>query len=299
VAILRLGAPIAVAPGDRLVLRRSSGSDRIVGAMVIDGSPARGVSRRRQTADRVGRLAMAVAAGDGAATAAARLDLHGVLEVAGDDGGRAAAAPDVVLAVTTAVLAAVDGVASLDDIRKIAAHTLRREATVTRSTALDLGNRLVAAIVRDGRLVREGATVRLPSSQPVSPTPAPDPQLEAAMDRLEQVLSVPAPPPLAAAAHAVGCPVAGIRELERRGRIVELEPDLAYAAGTYAELTDRAVTMAATAPLTPAAFRDATGTSRKYVMAILADLDRRGVLRRVPDGHVPGPRPVSAAAVHS
>ena len=48
--------------------------------------------------------------------------------------------------------------------------------------------------------------------------------------------------------------------------------------------------MAATEPLTPAAFRDATGTSRKYVMAILADLDRRGVLRRTPAGHVPGPR---------
>ena len=47
--------------------------------------------------------------------------------------------------------------------------------------------------------------------------------------------------------------------------------------------------MARTAPLTPAALRDATGTSRKYVMAILADLDRRGILRRTPDGHVPGP----------
>ena len=39
-----------------------------------------------------------------------------------------------------------------------------------------------------------------------------------------------------------------------------------------------------------AAFRDATGTSRKYVMAILEDLDRRAILRRTPDGHVPGPK---------
>jgi hypothetical protein len=42
--------------------------------------------------------------------------------------------------------------------------------------------------------------------------------------------------------------------------------------------------------LTPAALRDDTGTSRKYVMAILEDLDRRAILRRTPDGHVPGPR---------
>jgi hypothetical protein len=43
-------------------------------------------------------------------------------------------------------------------------------------------------------------------------------------------------------------------------------------------------------PLTPAAFRDATGTSRRFVLAILEDLDRRGVLQRTPEGHIPGPR---------
>ena len=78
--------------------------------------------------------------------------------------------------------------------------------------------------------------------------------------------------------------------LERAGRIVVLEPDLAYAASAYRELESTALALAGTAPLTPATLRDATGTSRKYVMAILADLDRRGVLRRTPDGHVPGPR---------
>ena len=93
------------------------------------------------------------------------------------------------------------------------------------------------------------------------------------------------------AARAAGCPPAGIRELERAGRIVVLEPDLAYAMSTYRDLAATALAMArATAPLTPAAYRDATGTSRKYVMAILEDLDRRGILRRTPDGHVPGPK---------
>src|SRR6185369_20843 len=110
-------------------------------------------------------------------------------------------------------------------------------------------------------------------------------------------LAVAAPPSLAAAARAVGCPVDGIRELVRSGRIVELEPDLAYAAPTYGALTDRALAMAATEPLTPAAFRDATCTSRKYVMAILADLDRRGILRRTAAGHVPGPRARVATGV--
>jgi hypothetical protein len=32
-------------------------------------------------------------------------------------------------------------------------------------------------------------------------------------------------------------------------------------------------------------------------MAILEDLDRRGVLRRTPEGHVPGPRAATAGAL--
>ena len=99
------------------------------------------------------------------------------------------------------------------------------------------------------------------------------------MDRLEAALAVAAPPGLAEAARAAGCPPSAVRELERSGRIVVLEPDLAYAASTYGEITGRALALATGRPLTPAALRDATGTSRKYVMAILADLDRRGILR--------------------
>ena len=66
----------------------------------------------------------------------------------------------------------------------------------------------------------------------------------------------------------------------------------------YRDLAARAIAMAAHEPLTPASYRDATGTSRKYVMAILEDLDRRGILQRTPGGHVPGPtapRPTGSA----
>ncbi len=113
------------------------------------------------------------------------------------------------------------------------------------------------------------------------------------MDRLEAALAVTTPPSLAEAARAAGCPPDGIRALERDGRIVRLEDDLAWAATTYRELVRRALAMAAAAPLTPAAYRDATGSSRRYVLVILEDLDRRGLLQRGDAGHVLGPTTIA------
>ncbi len=110
------------------------------------------------------------------------------------------------------------------------------------------------------------------------------------MDRLVGQLAVTTPPSLADAARSVGCPPEGVRALEAEGRIVRLESDLAYAASTFDALAATAVELARRGPLTPAAFRDASGTSRRYALAILEELDGRGVLRRTSDGHVLGPR---------
>ena len=53
------------------------------------------------------------------------------------------------------------------------------------------------------------------------------------MDRLEAALAVAAPPSLAAAARAAGCPPDGVQALERDKRIVRLEDDLAWATTTW------------------------------------------------------------------
>jgi len=295
-AIVRLATPLAVAPGDRLVLRGISGADRIVGALVLDVAPPRGISRRRQTAERVGRLAEALLADDAEAYADARLDLHGVLEPIGGAAAPVRIAPDIVESVDETIRIAVadvaGGIAPLTDVRATTARAIRRQATIGRSAAMDAASALVDRLVADGRLTRVGAGVTTPGSQVAA---EPDPVLTAAMDRLVAALSVAAPPPLTEAARAAACPDAAIRELARTGRIIVLEQDLAYATATYDEITTTAVSLAATAPLTPATLRDATGTSRKYVMAILEDLDRRAILRRTPAGHVPGPRAARAS----
>ncbi|HEX2469790.1 MAG TPA: selenocysteine-specific translation elongation factor [Candidatus Limnocylindrales bacterium] len=272
--ILRLRQPIALREGDRFVFRR--GAQLLpVGGIVLDPIPSRGISRRRQTPDRVA----AVAAGH----PDARLDLHGLLD--------REMAPDVAAAAEAAVLGDVPDEAPLSTARATAARALRREVTVRRADLPAAANAVIDRLVADGRLVRVGDTLRRPGRTATGP----DPALVAAMARLEAALDVPVPPALSEAARVAACPPAGIRELERTGRVVVLEPDLAYAMATYRDLADRALSMAARAPLTPASFRDATGTSRKYVIAILEDLDRRAILRRTPAGHVPGPKAPTVA----
>jgi hypothetical protein len=118
------------------------------------------------------------------------------------------------------------------------------------------------------------------------------------MDRLEAALAVAAPPSLSAAASDAGCPPDGVRALERAKRSVRLEDDLAWATTTWQDLTRRALELAARAPLTPAAFRDETGTSRRYVLVLLEDLDRRGILRRTDAGHVLGPKTLERMRAH-
>jgi selenocysteine-specific elongation factor len=272
---IRLAGPIALKPGDRFVLRR--GADIVpIGGVVLDTQPPRGISRRRQTAERVGALAT----GD----PGARLALHGAI---GRD-----LAPDVATIVVEDVVRAVGDEAPLTTARAAATRALRRQVTLRRDEVATGAAAIVDRAIADGRLVRDGDVVRRAGVAPQRP----DPTVTDAMDRLQAALDVPAPPPLGDAARAAGCPPEGVRDLERNGRIVVLAPDLAYAMATYRELTARALAMAAHEPLSPAAFRDATGTSRKYVMAILEDLDRRAILRRTPAGHVPGPKAPAAAS---
>jgi selenocysteine-specific elongation factor len=181
----------------------------------------------------------------------------------------------------------------LQELRAALALALRRLATIDRSMFADASNAIdgvLDGLIARGRIAREGDRVR-DLHRDAGPTPA----LSAAMERLETLLSVAAPPPLDEAAASAACPAEGVRALVTAGRIVRVSTDLAWASPTYHELAGRALAMARRAPLSPASFRDATGTSRRYVLAILEDLDRRGVLERTPEGHIPGPRAPRAA----
>jgi len=281
-AILRLAEPIAAAPGDAMVVRRPSPGATLAGGRVLDAEPPRGVSRRRSTPDRLAALAAAPARSE--AWLAARLELHGAVATPSSS-----LAPDVAEWLADHVVSAVEQApepVSRATLRAGAARALRRRVTLDTAAAANFASATIDRLAADGRLTVDGDRLGDPNRAATGPSP----ELLAAMDRLERALDTPAPPPLNAAAARAGCPPPGIRELVAAGRVVVLDDDLAYATPAYRALERKALALAGASPLTPAGLRDATGTSRKYVMAILEDLGRRGVLRRTPDGHVPGPR---------
>ena len=173
----------------------------------------------------------------------------------------------------------------LVELRGTLVAALRRQVSIDREIAPAAVDALIGNSSETGRLVRDGDRV-LPAGRRAGRSP----EIEAAMSRLEAALAVASPPPLAEAARAAGCPPDAVRALEAAGRITRLEDDLAWATPTLRGFEELAVRLASPGPLAPAAFRDATGTSRRYALAILEDLDRRGVLSRTSAGHVPGPR---------
>jgi len=296
-AILRLATPVAAAPGDRFVLRRPSPAEPLAGGRVVDPRPPTGAAWRRATAAEVGALASAAGPGE---HAAALLALHGALprsrpEVAslpagaGVTAGRLLLDPQVAAGLAAEAIAIVesspqDGTA-FAELRVRLGRALRRRASVDAALAAEAAGSVVETLVGGGRLARSGDLVHPPGRSVGLPA-----HVMAAMERLEAALDTPAPPALGEASRAAGCPEAGIRALEAAGRIVRVDADLAWSAPAFARLESTALRLATPGPLAPAALRDATGTSRRYVMALLEELNRRGVLARTPEGHVRGPR---------
>jgi selenocysteine-specific elongation factor len=174
----------------------------------------------------------------------------------------------------------------LSAARAVVGSSLRPWITLPRDEPDGLCEQVIEAAVSGGHLVDDGDVLRVPGFE----VAVSDPGLAESTDRLVELLDTVRPAPLSKAAREARCPVAALPGMERSGRIVVVADDLAWSAATFGRLRDLALSLAADAPLTPAALRDATGTSRKYVMALLEELDRRGILVRTPAGHVRGPR---------
>jgi len=285
--------------GDRFVLREAGRRATVGGGVVLDPDALprrRGVQRaarveelgRRLAAldDRATLLALHVTERGGAhaARAAAAVGLasdelagaieqHRLLVL-----GSALAAPEAAARWSAAVTAALQAHHRANPVERVAAKDLAARAAVTAGCPPQLAGHLLDALARSGTIVAEGPGLRHPDHA-VRLDPA---QAEARRSLLA-VLDTTRfnPPALGAAAAQAGASPALLRELEAAGDLVRLGPDLAMSAGTITAAIARLQTaFAAEGALTAARAKEVLGTSRKYALPLLEELDRRGATRR-------------------
>ena len=133
---------------------------------------------------------------------------------------------------------------------------------------------------RAGSVVREAAGLRLPDHRV-----ALDDDQRRARDALLAALDADpfAPPSLSHAAASAGVTRPLLAEMESAGQLVRLAADIAMTSTAVDEATALLRAAAVDGPLTASQARQVLGTSRKYVVPLLEELDRRGVTRRMGD----------------
>lgn len=304
---LHLDRPIGALWGDRVVLRDHGAINTLAGGRVVDPFPPR---RGRAKPDRL--AALSAMREEDAGTALERwLETAGCVELAkfalarnlglGDVAELAAAGDFVRFGDRRAPYAAtISFLIELGDRLTVALAERHRaepdtlgvpRPALTRQlrgaapeAALDAA---IGAAVEAGRIVRDGAVLRLPEHQPRLTRDD-----EKLWQRLEPLLAANdlRPPRVRELAEALGIePEATIRQLkrfERFGRVAAVASNRYFLPETVTRLADMARELAesdSSGTFTAASFKDRSGTGRNLTIEILEYLDRIGVTRRVGD----------------
>jgi selenocysteine-specific elongation factor len=293
---IELRGACTIEAGDRLVLREVGRGVTVAGGPVLDPAPP----RRPRGPQRQVRAAQLAARFEALADRDRLLGLH--------TAERGAVAISDAHAVTGAAPARPpSGVDVLDDHYVDADHLRRwadaiRDALaahhathpLARTAPRAVVDRAVAeqgcpaSVIDDvvtwcedaGLVTREAAGLRLPDHRV-----ALDDDQQRARDALLAALDASpfAPPSLSDAAASAGVSRPLLTEMESAGQVVRLAPDIAMTASAIDEATALLRTAAVDGPLTASGARQVLGTSRKYVLPLLEELDRRGVTRRQGD----------------
>ena len=130
----------------------------------------------------------------------------------------------------------------------------------------------------DGALVDEGPVARRPDHAPQLTVE----QRRAADDYLKRLASNPYSPPTDAPLDGE---VMGV--LVNEGHVVRVSETVVFAASAHSEMVERTVShIKERGEITVGDVRDMFGTSRKYALAFMDDLDKRRITRRVGDVRV-------------
>jgi selenocysteine-specific elongation factor len=287
-ARLRLSAALPLAPGDRLVLRDPGSQETVGGAEVLDVAP---VGRARLAPARLPLpLGARLLAGrpwlrPRELVALAGVDVAGATGLARDLVGSGAAA-------TVSGGEYLVATAALEEARRRAAEALaehhRRHPL---EPGLDLGAlasvlgldpaRARAALEAAAGIVVEHGQARLTSHHA---RVADEPAAQKLLAALEAEPFSPPPP------GEVGAGPEIVRGLVREGLLVDVEGIIFSAAGLEKARDVIRGGLREHGSLTVAQARDLLGSSRKYVLAVLARFDAEGVTRRRGDERFPGPR---------
>ena len=283
---LRLDVPLPLQPGDRIVLRDSGSQATVGGAEVLDVSP---VGRARLAADRL-------PLSPGLRILAGRpwLKPAEIGPLAGVGPGEAKEMAEELVRSGAARPAGEHLVASekLDDLRRralelVAAYHKQQPLepgldlpALAATLGLD-GARARAALEGTEGLVVEQGRARLSTHRG---RVAGEPEAQKLLAALD---AVPFSPPTPA---EVGGSPEIVRGLLREGLLLDLDGTIFTAAAV--EKARQAVRegFERHGSLTVSQARDLLGSSRKYVLAILAHFDAEGVTRRRGDERFPGPR---------
>ena len=283
---LRLDTPLPLQPGDRIVLRDSGSQTTVGGAEVLDVSP---VGRARLAA---GRLPLAV----GPRILAGRpwLRPSEIGPLAGVGPGEAKQLAEDLVRSGAARPAGEHLVAAetLGDVRRraleLTAEHHRRHPlepgfdlpALAAALGLDAARARAALEGTEGLVVEQGRA-RLASHQG---RVAGEPEAQRLLAALD---AVPFAPP--APAEVGGSPEI-VRGLLREGLLLDLDGTIFTAAAVEKARLVVREGLERHGSLTVSQARDLLGSSRKYVLAILAHFDAEGITRRRGDERFPGPR---------
>ncbi|MCZ2097959.1 MAG: SelB C-terminal domain-containing protein [Anaerolineae bacterium] len=292
---LRLDRPLALARGDRFILRIPSPAQTIGGGVVVDPHPARRWKRMQPNviaalerrlhgtpAERIAQAAVQpVKRGDLAALVE---DIDAAITDALDSGLLVALPDGFYLSTESAqilIRRMTRDLAAFHEAQPMRVGMPREELrsraglkTVTFAALLDMQDQIVA----DGNWLRiADHVVRFDAAQTARIA-----QLQAKIAE-----SPYTPPSFAEAAQIVGADV--LYALIDTGEIVQVQPDVIFSRAVYAEMVDAVFGLIdAQGGIAAAALRDRFGTSRKYAIALLEHLDSLGKTRREGDTRVRG-----------
>ncbi len=296
---LRLAVPLAVAVGDRFVIRRPSPPETLGGGAVADISGERMRRRREAVATLERRTAPTAASRLLAALDVPRTPDEAAARCGLDADERDAAARELLDAGRAVQVA--DALVARDSFEALATRIERSLAATHRRAPLRAGapreevrssvdmppkrfNALVERLARDGRIAERGSALAL-----VAHAPTLTAEHESAWSRARVALArEPLQPPSPATLESeYGLDRELVAALAERGDLVRIGTEAVFLPDAVARFADAVVSeLAATGTITVARARDLTGSSRKHVLPLLGFLDDRGLTRRSGDDRI-------------